>query len=319
MKTSRLSSILCGMTLLGALLVSQPVLAAPTLVALSTDGVIYQVDTVTGVQTEIVHPETANFTLGGIARKKNNLYYISTPSGSDQNAIYTINVKTGEGTFIDLDRAQGDDEVRALFFSGKKLYAIFYNGTAGTAGLYQLDPKTGVTTQKLDWSDLNVEIIGGSFVQSGKFFYVLVRPENDNTVRKLLKFRFKAASVKLLDLVDKSDLPVLCDRIKVNSKSGNFVCLASPTDSQVDVCKVTPLGKATCLGTLENVKRVGGGHTFVSRDGKNFFAFVYEPDDVDHQTLIQLNARGVIKSRTSLDSIMVGAQFDRDGLPPLTK
>lgn len=283
--------------------------ADSSLVGLNTDGTVYSVDLATGALTEKAQEALSNFTLGGITRRNNNLYYVGTPSGSSENAIYKVAISTGVISHVDLDRAAGDDDVRTLFFHNKKLYGIFYNGTAGTAGLYRINPTTGVTRQIIDLSTFDVEPVGGAFTRLGEFFYVLVKPESNSGLRQLLRFRIKAGSVKTFDVETTNGTPVLCDRIKVNSARGNFMCLASPSTTQVDVCRLGLNGRATCLGTLTGVERIAGGHTMVTPNGRLFYAFVYAPGDSSAQRLIKFNGKGILKTTKVIDTIIIGAKF----------
>lgn len=301
-----------------ALVFSTPVwAAAPTLVGLDTNGNVYQIDLTTGALTEKAADELHSFTLGGIARKKNTLYYVAAPSGSSENSIYTVNLKDSSFLHVDLDRAEDDDDVRAMFMSGKKVYAVFYNGTAGTAGVYLIDPLTGVTTLVLDLSDLNVEPIGGAFARIAPYYYLVVKPESDSTRRQLLRFKLKAGSTQLTEILATDGITTTsCDRIKATAKHKSFVCLATVTSSQVDVCKLKLNGQATCLNTLANVERVAGGHSLSTPNEKTFYALVYAPGDSSAQRLVKFNAKGVLQSTLTVNSIVVGIRFDADETPP---
>jgi hypothetical protein len=283
------------------------------LVALSTSGTIYEINQNTGESTEIAEEIISSFTLGGIARRNNILYYIATPSASTENSIYKLNIKTKVLSKVDLDRASGDDDVRALFFDGNKLFAVFYNGTAGTAGLYQVNPKTGVTALKINLSDLNYEPIGGGFERFNGFTYMLAKPETDSNARKLMRFKKTARSVKSFDVKDAGGNPVLCERIATIANGSKLVCLASADSStQVRYCNLKFNGLANCLSVLSDIKRVAGGHTFTTTDGRNFFAFVYDNIDENNNRLLKINKFGVISENRELDGIFVGARFKNE-------
>lgn len=251
------------------------------------------------------------FELGATARSANDLYYVAQPSGTTQNTLYKASLKSGTITQTALDLG---DPVRAMFFKGKKLFAIFHNGTTGTTGLYQINTKTGSTKLILDLAELNIEPIPGAITQSGNFYYLLGKPETDYSKRVLIKFKAKAGSaVTTTEIVDSSAAPVLCDKIKINPSKKNFVCLASNSDeTEVQVCKVTANGVATCSGAISGILRIGSGHTLLSRDGKIFYAFGYAPDEPDNQRLIKFNSKGVIKGNGVVSTIIIGAHFNEE-------
>lgn len=280
--------------------------AAPSLVGVNTDGTVYQIDTTTGALTMKAQEQTSSFSLGGFTRKSNKVYYIAAPSGTSENSIYTLVLKTGLLTHVDLDRS---DEVRALFFSGQKLYAVFYDGNQGTVGLYRVNPTTGVTKLVADFSSLDVEPIGGAYAKLGDFYYMLAKPNTDSTLRRLLRFKLRATGAKLFNVVTSAAAPITCDRLKVNQAKQNFVCLASPTTSQVDVCKLKPNGVASCSATLANVLRLAGGHTMMTPNEKTYYALVYEIGDENSQRLIQFTPAGAVKRFVTVSSIVVGADF----------
>ena len=277
-------------------------------VALDTNGAILRVDIKTGALTEKAAEALNNFILGATARNGGKFYYVGEPSGSTEKALYTVKIGTGQIGHIDLDR---NDQVRDLFFNGNKLFGIFYDGNAGTAGIYRINVKTGVTTLIIDLSTLDIEPIAGAITSYGKFYYILAKPESDSSQRRLVRFTTKTASApQVLDVVDSTNSPVLCDKLKPNVSKKNFVCLASKnSETQVDVCRLTLKGKATVLSTLPNILRVGGGHTMLTLNQKDYYAFVYAPGEPNNQRLIKFTAKGTIKSNLAIDGIMIGGHF----------
>lgn len=185
--------------------------------------------------------------------------------------------------------------------------------------MYRINPATGVTTLILDLSDLNVDPIAGAITQYGGFLYMLVKPEIDANRRQLLKFRLKAGSAVLSEIVDRNQLPVQCDKLKTNTARKEFVCLASAADeTQVNFCRLGLTGRATCLNTLLGIERVGGGHTMLTFDESSYYAFVYVPGEPNAQHLIRFTNRGVIRSNIAADAISIGAHFESE-LPPVKK
>jgi hypothetical protein len=287
--------------------------AETTLVGLATDGSVYDVNKKTGALTLKANEAFTSFSLGAIARNKNDIYYVAAPSGSTENSLFTANIKSGVISHVDLDRS---DEVRALFFNGGKLYGIFYNGSAGTAGVYQIKIKTGVTKLVLDLSSLSAEPVGGAFARHGAFFYTILKPNNNQEARQLLQFKTKSGSAKVNNITTKDGSNVKCDRLKRNKTKQNFVCLASTSSSQVDIYTLGLKGKATFQNTLSNVERIAGGHTMMSPDEKTFYAFVYAPGDSNSQRLIKFTAKGVVKSTSTVSSIIIGARFGKEEETP---
>lgn len=284
-------------------------LRADSLIGINTSGTIYQVNLQTGELTEKANEEVTGVSLGATARRGAQFFYVAAPSGTSENAIFKANTRTAEITHVDLDHDLGDDEVRALFFNDNKLFGIFYNATAGTAGLYKINPKTGVTKLVIDFSSLDLEPLPGAFTKAGDSFYFIGKPESDGTQRQLVKFKQKASSVKVKDILDADGNSVRCDRLQLNEKSGAFVCLASPIATQVDVCKLTLTGRATCPTTLEGIERVAGGHTMATPNNKIYYGLMYQLGDSDSQRLLKFNARGVVKSTLTIPTILVGAHF----------
>ncbi len=280
--------------------------AADPLVGLSTSGTVQEIDFNTGALSTVVDEQITSFTLGAIARKKDVLHYVAAPSGSSENAIYTVNLKTKIISHVDLDRG---DDARLLFFKGKKLFVLFYNGSTGDLGLYRVAPATGVTTLVRDYSDLAVEPVGGAISQIGEFFFTIVKPGGDGSRRSLMRFQAKNKAPQLTEIVSAAGAPVLCDRLKPSAKATAFVCLASPSTMQVDVCKLTLKGKANCTATLAGIERVAGGHTLATTNGKTFYALVYALGDGNSQRLLKLNAKGVVKNTATVNNILVGIRF----------
>lgn len=284
------------------------------IVGLDTNGATFEFNPKTGAATPKTNEPFNAFSLGGTARRDGKFYYVVEPSGLTDNAIYTVVLKTSAISHVALDR---DDPVRAMFFKGKKLFGVFYNGNTGLAGVYKINPVTGATTQVLDLSALDIEPITGAIAELNGFYYMLVKPEIDSTRRQLLRFKTKANSASVTEVVDASNVPVLCERLEPNFKKNNFVCMASAAaETQVNVCKLTLKGKATCTATLPNILRIGGGHTMLSADGKSYYAFVYAPGEENNQRLIKFTSKGVIKSNLVLSTILIGAHFKNEPVPP---
>jgi len=292
-----------------AVLFSLPAFAANTLVGLTTSGVVYQIDTTTGALTQIVDSPITNFELGATARKGNVLYYVAAPSGTSENAIYSVNTTTGLAIFYDLDR--NDDHVTALFFGSGKLHGIFYNPNTGAAGVYRINPITGVTTLVVDLTALAAEPVGGAISRIGDFYYTLAKPTTDT--RQLIRFKLKAGSAKAKNILSSTGTSILCDRIKPNFKNGKFVCLASPSSTQVDVCRLGLSGVAQCVGTLTNTERLASGHTLM-HSGNSFFALVYAPGEPNNQHLLKFTPAGVTKASPTIASgaLFVGARFGKE-------
>lgn len=307
----RLSLVLVIAALL-SLSNTHSVFAESSLLGLDTNGIVYDINTKTGALTKKAEEAFTSFSLGPIARRKGTLYYIATPSGASENAIYTVSTTNGTISHVDIDRSSGDDNASALFFKGKKLYAIFFNSTSGNGGVFKINPTTGVTTQIVDISDLDIDPIGGSFARIGNFFFILGKPNGDSSARRLIRFRLKAGSAKVFEVKAADNSPVLCDRIKLNKVRLDFVCLASPSTTQVSVCRLSPSGKAKCFNTLDNVERVAGGHSMMSANGKQFFAFVYAPGDSNSQRLIKFSPKGIVKSTQTISTIIIGAKFGQE-------
>ncbi len=280
--------------------------AASSLVGLDTNGDLFQIDTKTGVLTAIASEPLHSFTLGGFARLKDQIYYVGAPSGASENALYSYNLKTSVLSHIDLDRS---DDVRALFLNGKKLYGIFYDGNLGSVGVYQINPLTGATTLVVDLASFNAEPIGGGLARLDKQFYLLMKPNADSTSRLLVKFKLKANSALSMVVANKEGAAVLCDRLQPNTAKNSFVCLASPSTTQVDVCKLTAGAKATCSATLSGIERIAGGATFNTADEKAYYAFVYALGESNNQRLLKITPRGSIKLNLTTDRLIIGARF----------
>lgn len=308
MCTARISLLVCSL-----LFFCMPVrlVADSTLLGYNTNGDVYQIDPATGGLTLKAGEEIHSFDLGAIARVKSTLFYLAAPAGVVENSLFTANTKTGSITHLDINRQDPDDDASMLFFDSRKLYGLFYNSSAGTLKLYHINLNTGVTTLRKDLSTLNVEPIAGSVARSGKFFYFLAKPSSDSARRQLVRFSINSKLVKVSEVQTKGSdkTPVLCDRLKRIGLTANFLCLASPTSTQVDAYRLQPSGVATFLTTLSNVERLAGGHTMLSPDGKSFYAFVYAPGESNNQRLIKLNAAGLIKSNVTVDTLIVGARF----------
>lgn len=303
------------LSLIAGLCVTFPAYALNTLVGLTSDGRVVQIDTTTGALTDIVQQEITNFSLGAIARKKDTLYYVAAPSGTNEYSIFIANLKTPLLIPYDLDR---NDEVRALFLNGKKVQGIFYDGTAGTVGIYRIDPISGVTTLITDLSALSVEPVGGTVVRSNDSFYALVKPNIDSTRRQLLRFSLKGTKPTVVDIKAADGSAVLCDRIQATADGKGLVCVASPSTTQVTVCKLTFKGIATCGTTLTSLERVAGGHTLVTANKKIFYVLGYAPGDQNSQRLVSFNKSGVVKSTITIPAIITGLRFaaEDDGSAP---
>lgn len=306
MRTTR-QLISCGLYLFISLLLSPSLWAQGLIAGLDTSGIVYQMHHRTGALTSRSNEAFTSYSLGGTARRAGKFYYIAVPSGESENALFTVVLRTGAIQHIDLDRSE---DARALFFVGRKLYGIFYDGGIGFAGLYRINLSTGVTSEVLDLSELNVEPLAGSFSSVGGFFYMLTKPESDASQRNLLRFKARHGSARLFPVIDRSSNPVLCNKLKPNAANGNFVCLASDlAETQVDVCRLSLRGRATCLNTIPNIERIGGGHTMLTQDQNVYYALGYAPGEPDNQHLIRFNSRGVVRADTAIDTIFIGAHF----------
>ncbi len=293
------------LALSGLLAVSSAHAAPRKFLGLNTSGVLYEIDSSTGALTVKVNGEIHSFTLGGFLRTNQVLYYVAAPSGATENAIFTYSIPSGTLlSVIDLDR---DGEVRALFSKGRNLYGLFYDAAGGVNAIYKINPATGATTLVLDLSDLDVEPIGGAFTQLGKLYYILAKPNTDSTQRRLVSFKLKAGTAKAVEVLSPQSAPVLCDRLQAVPDGKDFVCLASPTTTQVDVCKLSAKGKAKCKGTLPGIERVGGGFTMPVPSGKKFFAVVYATGESNNQRLVQFNAKGALKASPAVATLLIGA------------
>lgn len=291
--------------------VSSTALAANKLIGLDTNGIVYSIDPKSGTLTKLSEEAFTSFSLGATVNSKAKFYYVVTPSGASENALYTLDLKSNALTHIDLDRSES---VRDLFFVKNALYGVFYNGNAGTLGVYKINPATGVTTLVLDMSDLNVEPLPGSISQLNGFNYLLVKPETDGTKRQLLRFKTRAGSAKLSsDIVTATNTLVTCDKLKPNAAKTNFVCLASVqsggTDVQVDVYQLKQNGKAAFVKTLAGLVRVGSGHTMLTSDQKTYYALGYNASDANNQRLIKFTSKGVVKTDSAVATIFIGANF----------
>ncbi len=298
-------------TLLSTALSISSATAETTLIGYNTSGDVYQIAPVTGALTLKAQEQLHSFTLGAIARKKSTLYYIAAPGGATENAIYTVNTATAAISHVDLDLADDSDDATHLFFAGKNLIGLFYNSNTGVFRAYAINTTTGVTTLKQDLSSLDVEPIGGAISRIGKFIYILAKPQSDTSRRTLVRFKVGANTAKLFEVVTKgaTPQPVLCDRIKLIRDSLTFLCLASPSTTQVDTYRVTPAGKAKFLSTLTGVDRVAGGHTLVTPNEKVFYAFVYAAGESNNQRVLKISALGQVKANVSINTFIVGARF----------
>ena len=286
-----------------------PAYAATTLVGLNTSGTLYQIDPKSGALTQLADEQITSFTLGGLTRQNKTLYYVAAPSGTSENAIYTLNLKTNQLIHVDLDRS---DDVRVLFTNGKALYGLFYNGSSGAIGVYKINATSGATQLIVDLSSLGLDPVGGSFAKLSKEYYFISKPNSDSTQRTLVQFKLKANSAKLVTIVNNSGgAAVLCDRIQPNTKSKSLLCLASTGSTQVDAFRLGKNGKAKFLSTLSGIDRLAGGATMSTPDQKSYYAFVYAAGESNNQRLLKLSAKGKIKSNLTISTLIVGAQFDQ--------
>lgn len=310
MKTQLLFSLSLAVTAF-----AQPAHAQNHILGLDTNGVTFEVVARTGAFTAKSELAFTSFSLGATARKGNVLYYVAIPGGGTDPALFAANSKTSAITVTDLDR---NESVRALFFSGRSLYGVLYDALSNSAGVYRIDPATGITSLVVDLSGLDVEPIPGALAKVGKVYSMLVRPEVDSERRQLLTFRLRAGSAAVVEIADKDGIPVQCDKLKPNKAKKDFVCLASAADeTQVNFCRLNSRGVARCVTTLPGIERVGSGHTLVTTDEANYFAFVYVPGEPDNQHLIRLNSRGAIKSNVALPTISIGGHFLTEAPTPL--
>lgn len=282
----------------------------PVMGALDTNGITFKLKTTTGEITQSDEQTLSGFSLGGTARRGGRFYYIAKPSGSSENSLFIVSLKTGILDIVDLDR---DDDVRAMFFKGRKLYGMFYNGGTGLCGLYKINPSTGATSLVLDLGDLDIEPIAGSLAEYQGSYFMLVKPEIDSSQRKLLRFKTKSSGATSVDVTDASQVPVMCNKLKPRQATQSFTCLAqNAIETEVMVCNLTLRGRATCKDPLPDIVRVGSGHTMLTADERSYYAFVYAPGEPDNQRLIKFNAAGTIKSNIVLDRIYIGGHFKQE-------
>jgi 6-phosphogluconolactonase (cycloisomerase 2 family) len=286
-------------------------IAETTLVGYNTSGQVYEVNTASGALTLKAQEDIHSFSLGAIARKKATVYYVAAPSGATENSIYTVDTSSGSISHVDLDRSDDDDEVVNLFFNARKLYGMFFNSSTGSLAIYQINPATGATTLKLDLSSLDIEPVAGSLTRIAKQIYFLAKPSSNSARRQLVRFRVNSSSIKIVEVQTKggSPTPVLCDRIKLIRKSIKLMCLASTSATQVDTYRLTTEGRASYLSTLNGIERIAGGHTMVTPNEKNFYAFVYATGESNSQRLVKINSKGLLQANVAISTIIVGARF----------
>ncbi len=121
MKNKTHSLCLPFLILASLLLHSVSTFAQGTLVGVTTDGSVDEINRRTGALTPKA-TVSSNYDLGATARRGNILYSVGKPAGSDERAIYTTKISSGEVTVVNLDR---NESVSALFMKGKKLFGIF--------------------------------------------------------------------------------------------------------------------------------------------------------------------------------------------------
>lgn len=290
---------------------TQTAFADSTLLGYNTSGTVFQIDPKTGALTQKAAEELHSFSLGAIARRKSKLYYVSAPSGTTENSIFTADTQSGTISHVDIDKADDSDEVVDLFFSGNKLLGIFYSGSTGALLINRIDPTTGATTLVKDFTSLDIEPVPGAISRIGKFVFILAKPSSDSSRRQLVRYRVPSGTIKTFDIQTKGPTPtnVLCDRIKLIRDSLTFLCLASSSDTQVDVFRVNQNGKAKFLSTLSGISRIAGGHTLVTPNEKAFYAFVYATGESNNQRLLKISALGQLKSNALINTLIVGARF----------
>ncbi|MBX7138676.1 MAG: hypothetical protein K1X83_11900 [Oligoflexia bacterium] len=314
--TNQLKAV--GVLLCGILCLSCSVVRAEQkFAAFNTSESVFEVTPSDATLSLITQSELTSFSLGASTRLGNTLYYVAAPSGSSENALFKVNLKTTALTFVDLDRSGDDDEVRALFIRRGKLYGIFYNGNAGSVGLYRITPATGATTLVLDLSDLDAEPVPGAIAQVLGVPYMIFKLNSDANRRLLVKFGSTVSSIRSKEILDSDQNPISCEKIKFNLPRAKFVCLASAeSQTQVKVCKVTLAGRASCSSALSGIERVAGGHTLLTPNQKIYYALVYAPGEPDNQRLIKFTPAGVVKSNQIVNTLLIGAHFANEA-PPL--
>lgn len=288
--------------------------AQTDLVGINTSGDVYQINTSDGTLTLKAQEAVTTIDLGAIARKKNLLFYVAAPSGSSENSLFKVSISTGAITKVDLDR---NDTAKSLFFNGNKLYGIFYNSSTGDSGVYKINITTGATTLLVDLSAINAEPLGGAIARQGAFFHTIVKPTEET--RQLLRFKLKANSAVVNDIKSPTGTDIKCDKIKPHPSLPSFVCVASTSSTQVDVCKLSLKGVARCGGTLTSIIRIGSGHTMM-RSGKRYYVFGYAAGEPNNQRLVSFNAAGKELASPAIanGSLFVGARFgieDTEGDP----
>lgn len=299
------------LSLVSALVVSSAD-AQTDLVGVNTSGDISQINLTDGSLTLKAQEAVTSIDLGAVARRKGNFYYVAAPSGTTNHALFIVNLASGTISKVFLDRS---DTAKTLFFFNSKLHGIFYNGNTGDAGVYKINIKTGTTTLVVDLSSFKAEPVGGAISRSGLFFFSLLKPTE--TTRQLVRFRLRANSATVKDILAPDGKDVICDKIKNHPSLTALTCVASPSLTEVKVCKLSFKGVAKCLGTLTTLTRIGAGHTMM-KNGKKFYVFGYAPADAEQQRLVTFNAAGKELANSAIPngSIFVGARFgveDDDG------
>lgn len=248
---------------------------------------------------------------GASARRGNTLYVITKGVDESVNTLFIQGITGRLNEHVTLDRS---DSVRALFFKGRNLFAIFYNSDMGSAALYSINPVTGVSTLVLDLTEFGIEPLHGALTTVDGFYYLLAKSISDADRRILLKFRLSAGSASALNISDQHGDAVQCEKIRANPAKKNFVCLAPNVEkTRVNVCRVTSNGIATCGRALRGAARLELGPSLMSEDGKSYWAIVRTRNDTgESNTFLNFSADGKVLLKDTIPYGLLLANFAKD-------
>lgn len=306
-------------------LVATPALSQNNIAGVATDGSIYLIDPKTAVTTKVAESALTTFEAGAI-RQNNTFYYVGAPSGTTENALFKADLKTGTISFVDLDRS---DHVAVLFHRGKQFFAIFYDGTLGTRGLYQINKLTGATTLVQDLTSVFPgDPVLGAFARQRDKFLVLARDNSNSATRHLATIRLtrsgKRATIQTVRIQSNSSgttADVSCDKIKsfalAAPKVGKtkLMCIAALDTTSVAPCLLNLNGTAKCAAAVSGIERTASGHTLVT-DGKAFYFFGYAHGE-SVQRLVQIDRKlGVVGiPLLSSQALIVNARMGKTDEP----
>lgn len=269
--------------------------------------------------TKVAEEAITNFDAGAI-RNGNTFLYPAAPSGTSEVALFKVNLKSGVISHTDLDRS---DHVAVLFSYNKRTYAVFYDSTLGTRGLYKINNKTGATKLVLDLASLPGDPVPGAFARQKDDLFLLFRDNSDTYLRHIFRFTFNEKGTKAKGkaklIKTSANAPVTCDKIKSyplnDSGTAKFFCVASPVSGGVTPCSLNRGGIAKCEDAIPDIERAGFGHTLVT-DGRLFYFFGYAHGETS-QRLIQVkkNLKIFGTPQLSTQSLIVNARIGKDDEP----